>query len=83
MGLCYRILKFYWIDLKKNNDLNSVFNSVENLTYPETSEITIGSLYYKLKLNKLMGIDSGSVEEETKYLQRFLKMCYINLGQIR
>jgi len=83
MGLCYRILKFYWIDLKKNNDLNSVFNSVENLTYSETSEITIGSLYYKLKLNKLMGIDSGSVEEETKYLQRFLKMCYINLGQIR
>ena len=83
MGLCYRILKFYWINLKKNNDLDSFFNSVENLTYPESKEITIGSLYYKLELNKLMGIDSGSVEEQTKYLQRFLKISYINLGQIR
>jgi len=78
MLLCFRILKFYLDDLK-TKDLNTVFKNLKNISWHECSDLVVGSLYYKLELNKLMGIPSGSIETEAENVQRFLKMAKNNM----
>lgn len=79
MKLCYRILKIYWIDIKNKTDLNPVLKSLKNLSDNEARDIILGSLYYKIELNKLMGISStGSIKDEAEQVQRFLTMANDN-----
>ena len=80
MKLCYRILKIYWMDIKNKTDLNPVLNSLKNLSDDEARDIILGSLYYKIELNKLMGISStGSIKDEAEQVQRFLTMANDNI----
>lgn len=79
MKLCYSILKIYWIDIKNKTDLNPVLKSLKNLSDNEARDIILGSLYYKIELNKLMGISStGSIKDEAEQVQRFLTMANDN-----
>lgn len=80
MKLCYRILKIYWMDIKNKTDLNPVLKSLKNLSDDEARDIILGSLYYKIELNKLMGISStGSIKDEAEQVQRFLTMANDNI----
>jgi len=80
MKLCYRILKIYWMDIKNKTDLNPVLKSLKNLSDDEARDIILGSLYYKIELNKLMGISStGSIKDEAEQVQRFLTMANNNI----
>lgn len=80
MKLCYRILKIYWIDIKNKTDLNPVLKSLKNLSDDEARDIILGSLYYKIELNKLMGISStGSIKDEAEQVQSFLTMANDNI----
>lgn len=78
MNLYSKILKFYFDDLKDNNNLYGFLRSLQNIKLDESLELVIGALYFRLELNKLMNIDSESIETETQSLQRFLKLTKNN-----
>lgn len=78
MLLCFKILKFYLDDIRRKG-YGTVSNNLKNLSWKECSDLLLGSLYYKLELNKLMGIPSGSIESEVENVQRFLKMAKNNM----
>jgi hypothetical protein len=76
MELCYKILKIYWVDLSNKTNLGPVLKGLENLSGQEARSIILGSLYYKIELNKLMGISSsGSIKSEAEQVQSFLTMA--------
>ena len=91
MELCFRILKIYWIDINKTNlriswmdinktNLGTFLKDLENLNSDEARSIVLGSLYYKIELNKLMGISSsGSIKTEAEQVQSFLTMANDNI----
>jgi hypothetical protein len=80
MGLCYKILKIYWVDLSNKTDLGTVLKGLDNLSSEEARSIILGSLYYKIELNKLMGISSsGSIKSEAEQVQSFLTMANDNI----
>ena len=83
MELCFRILKIYWMDINKTN-LGTVLKDLENLNSNEARSIILGSLYYKIELNKLMGISSsGSIKTEAEQVQSFLTMANDNINYNR
>jgi hypothetical protein len=68
------------MDIKNKTDLNPVLKSLKNLSDDEARDIILGSLYYKIELNKLMGISStGSIKDEAEQVQRFLTMANNNI----
>jgi hypothetical protein len=80
MELCYKILKIYWVDLSNKTNLGPVLRGLLNLSGQEARSIILGSLYYKIELNKLMGISSsGSIKSEAEQVQSFLTMANDNI----
>jgi len=80
MELCYKILKIYWMDLSNKTNLGPVLRGLLNLSGQEARSIILGSLYYKIELNKLMGISSsGSIKSEAEQVQSFLTMANDNI----
>ena len=67
------------MDINKTN-LGTFLKDLENLNSDEARSIVLGSLYYKIELNKLMGISSsGSIKTEAEQVQSFLTMANDNI----